>query len=561
MPVEAESVEETGEQDEEQDEVEAQEPVRRAEVYTPSTEEVRRHNITHMPHRSWCPQCVAGRSKDDAHRKRHEPEEGRGPEVHYDYAFLRNKEGGEQATVLVGRCRRSKFLVAYVVPSKGVSEEWVAEEIVKDLKTMGHHGRVILRGDQEPALNSLFERVAEIRGSVTVPENAPKGDSKGNGFAERAVQQLEEMVRVLKLALENAVGQRVAVSHPCMAWLVKHAVDIVNRYLVMADGTTAYQRLKLRKCTAEMHPFATPILHRVSGAVQGGVVAERFYEGLWLGKTFKSNEDLVNLDDGQVVRSRSTKERPTTVKLTMEMLDKVVAPTWKPTSTISDSQPLDRRTPEEEGDPEVVEAADRTPYRVKLTKVILEQVGYTPSCSKCAALKAGDKARTKSHTHTEACRTRVEAEMKKHEPLRKMVEAMTERQNEWLAKQVEKEDKKGKKTGERTKDYWKIDDYEVTRVHVTPRTALFTPSGSQCPVPVKYLSERRMTRVQYVNDMSEELLGDDWTLEDEAHRELEGEWTGGTTFRVADEEHAEPHAPGPSASGSGGSGAIAEASH
>ena len=79
----------------------------------------------------------------------------------------------------MGRCRKSKYLVAYVVPSKGVSEEWVADEIVKDLKRMGHHGHVVLRGDQEPALGSLFERVAEIRGSVTVPETAPNGGLQG----------------------------------------------------------------------------------------------------------------------------------------------------------------------------------------------------------------------------------------------------------------------------------------------------------------------------------------------------------------------------------------------
>ena len=39
--------------------------------------------------------------------------------MHFDYAFLRNEEGGEKATVLVGRCRQSKFLIAHVVPSKG----------------------------------------------------------------------------------------------------------------------------------------------------------------------------------------------------------------------------------------------------------------------------------------------------------------------------------------------------------------------------------------------------------------------------------------------------------
>ena len=70
------------------------------------------------------------------------------------------------------------------------------------------------------------------------------GDSKGNVFAERAVQQVEEMVRVHKLALENAVGKRIPIDHPCIPWLVQHAVDLVNRFLVMKDGTTAYQRVK-----------------------------------------------------------------------------------------------------------------------------------------------------------------------------------------------------------------------------------------------------------------------------------------------------------------------------
>ena len=61
MPVEAESEQIYEEQIDAEDEVEAQEPVRRREVPTPSKEEVRRHNITHLPYISWCPQCVAGR--------------------------------------------------------------------------------------------------------------------------------------------------------------------------------------------------------------------------------------------------------------------------------------------------------------------------------------------------------------------------------------------------------------------------------------------------------------------------------------------------------------------
>ena len=143
--------------------------MRKPEIKAPTREEVRRHNVSHLPFRSWCPQCVAGRGKHYPHHAREDCEETRGLEMHFDYAFLRNEAGGEKATVLVGRCRRSKLLVAHVVPAKGDSGEWVVDEAVQDLKNMGHHGQVLLRGDQERSLGSFIEKVAEKRGHPTIP--------------------------------------------------------------------------------------------------------------------------------------------------------------------------------------------------------------------------------------------------------------------------------------------------------------------------------------------------------------------------------------------------------
>ena len=31
--------------------------------------EVEEHNVTHLPHRSWCPVCVKARGKEEAHKK------------------------------------------------------------------------------------------------------------------------------------------------------------------------------------------------------------------------------------------------------------------------------------------------------------------------------------------------------------------------------------------------------------------------------------------------------------------------------------------------------------
>ena len=35
----------------------------------PSKEEYDRHQLTHIPYRSWCPHCIRGRGKNAAHKK------------------------------------------------------------------------------------------------------------------------------------------------------------------------------------------------------------------------------------------------------------------------------------------------------------------------------------------------------------------------------------------------------------------------------------------------------------------------------------------------------------
>ncbi len=67
-------------------------------------------------------------------------------------------------------------------------------------------------------------------------------------------------------------------------------------------------------------------------------------------------------------------------------------------------------------------------------------------------------------------------------------------------------------TNTKVQDNWKIEGEEIARVHVKPRTALFTPISAQCPVVLAELSVRRRTQVEFVNGQK----GADW-------RRLDGE--------------------------------------
>jgi len=64
----------------------------------PTNEEIRLHEVTHVPYRSWCPCCVAGRGRADPHLKT-TFEDKAVAGVHVNYWFLRDEHGGESTPV------------------------------------------------------------------------------------------------------------------------------------------------------------------------------------------------------------------------------------------------------------------------------------------------------------------------------------------------------------------------------------------------------------------------------------------------------------------------------
>ena len=94
--------------------------VQRRILQAPIAEEIRLHEQTHLPYRSWCPICVAARGVSQAHRRKREEEERLMPTIAYDYCFMRNRAGEEYAPVLVSKDQRTGMINAHVVPRKGV---------------------------------------------------------------------------------------------------------------------------------------------------------------------------------------------------------------------------------------------------------------------------------------------------------------------------------------------------------------------------------------------------------------------------------------------------------
>ena len=264
---------------------EGQSAIIKKPLIQPSPEERKRHNVTHIPYRSWCPVCVAARGRDDQHTSLDEDRERSIPEAHFDYCFLKNKVGEQPLTTLVLKERPSKVIFAYAVPEKGGAFTWIAQRIVSDLRRLGIYGDVTLRSDQESPLGTLMKQVASLRaasgvehvGCKTKLENSKVKDSKGNGFIERGVQTVEGMIRSLKLDLEFRVGQEIGIDHVVLEWLVMHAGITYSLFQIGEDGKTPYERLKGKTFRGAFWEFVQPILFRTVGKLSGGVLQGRWH--------------------------------------------------------------------------------------------------------------------------------------------------------------------------------------------------------------------------------------------------------------------------------------------
>ena len=173
------------------DEAGARVPVRIADPRLPSADEIEQHNMTHLPYRSWCPHCIRGKGKTMEHRRAARDKLMR--EIHVDYCFMGTKGDVATKCIVVAKDYDTKNVMASVVPTKGASHEFPGRRICAFIRELGLEGHdVVLRGDQEPALQDLLREVGKKRlPAKTFYEVSPVGSSASNGVAERGVQTVE----------------------------------------------------------------------------------------------------------------------------------------------------------------------------------------------------------------------------------------------------------------------------------------------------------------------------------------------------------------------------------
>ena len=386
----------------------------------PTEQEVEEHNATHLPHRSWCPVCVKARSKEDPHdkKKKQKDKEGK-PIVAMDYKTLGEEaDEDDKITMMVIKDEASGCVAAHVCSQKGASDQWLVSRICDDLDMFGHT-EIVLKSDGEPAIVQVQNAVKGTRNHPTICQNPPAYDPQANGSAERAVQEVTNQIKAMKIGLQYRIGAQITTEWKIMEWIVELASVLLNRCLIGKDGKTAYARLMGRNSTKQIVEIGERVLAKIARGPgsRKRALRTRWEDAIWVGVAKKSNEHIVVLEGGgQALRCRTIKRRPVSDRWSSKGIVEIKATPRRPNPKDPDEEDVQAETEpqvKEVKREERIERPEPIPPRelkrrnFRITQKLLEKYGHSPNCEGCEAALGGRRPRE----HTADCRSRLEASM------------------------------------------------------------------------------------------------------------------------------------------------------
>ena len=383
----------------------------------PTSDEKEYHNLCHYPSQSWCRHCVRAKGRNMPHRRlRRHDHDGEGvPVVSGDYCFLGDEDDEASVPCFVVRDHQSRLTFAHALQGKATNEvygNFLVRAIVADIARLGYR-KVRFRTDQEPSCLALQTKVKKQSDMEVVLQNSPVGESQSNGVAEKAVQEVEDQVRCLKVALEENINDKISKKSCVLPWLVEHAAWLYNHTHVGKDGFTAAERENngVRKELPSLAEFGEQVLYKPLSSSAGRVenLAARFLDGTFLGVEPRTGELRIGTASG-VIKARSIRRRLEEERWSSTALQNLTGTPWDPTPGTAAAQggttagELDEKKdpilPKEHTEP------GHLARRTRLTREDFEAHGFTPGCYGCRLLREGGE---KSGGHNEVCRQRMEA--------------------------------------------------------------------------------------------------------------------------------------------------------
>ena len=276
----------------------------------PSPEEVKRHNLIHLPPQQGRAICQLSRSNGDLHKRI--PEENREKsQIQYDFVYTKTDEhvsewldskppSNERGTILTAIDVDSGSKLAVALPTKAKDNTYGEECLADFARRLGHSAVLLLR-DQEPSLFAIVDQAAAkttLVGTVVDVRNAPRCSRASLGAVGRAQQSVQKQVRALRTDVRARRGLWLSTDPPAWPWLARRAAWLLDRFVPKATPQKGYENAYETAYRGPALQFLEACLRRRptsdSGTMTRGRRAQKadnqWDHGLWLGKDNLSNE-------------------------------------------------------------------------------------------------------------------------------------------------------------------------------------------------------------------------------------------------------------------------------
>ena len=141
------------------------------------------------------------------------------------------------------------------------------------------------------------------------------------------MQSIEGQIRVMKLALEERVGQEIKADSNIITFMAGHAAYLMNRLEVGKDGKTAYERTKGKAATVLGIEFGEKLVWKKKAGQKMDKINSRWEFGIFVGVRPKSGELWVATPGG-VHKTRSVRRIAKQDRWTMDSLSWVRNVPW-----------------------------------------------------------------------------------------------------------------------------------------------------------------------------------------------------------------------------------------
>ena len=168
-----------------------------------------------------------------------------------------------------------------------------------------------MKSDQEDAMRAFQQRVQKAVNCEMVFTKSRKYDSKADGEVGKGIQEVEGQVRTLKLHLENRIGKVVPPNHHVIHWTVEYALETINGFRIVRKESTARELFRGKHEIRRMAEFGESVYYLPEFWPDGKIrqMEPKFFSGVWLGASPRTDEALIGTDKG-LVRASTVKRKP-----------------------------------------------------------------------------------------------------------------------------------------------------------------------------------------------------------------------------------------------------------